>query len=236
MKPPTPPRRVLNMQRRRARILKSARDMLTGGGFEALNLRELARQADVTVPTIYNLVGNKEELLVELFAEALTEIEARMDASRAADPLQMAEAVVIESTAVFARDEDYYRAAFAAVEYLDHSAPHHDTVARLYRWGERLVTAGFLACAEARLLRGRIPPIAMGEMLLRSYRTSCRAWAFRQLALADFRRVALTDVYLTLAADAVDTFHATLSKKIQAVGAPARAPTVPTRRVRRTGE
>ena len=58
--------RAHNMQKRRTRILAEARGLLARGGFDAMNLRDLARLADVMVPTIYNLIGNKEEVIVAL--------------------------------------------------------------------------------------------------------------------------------------------------------------------------
>ncbi len=224
MELPQDSRRTQNMQKRRTRILAEARLLLTQGGLDAINLRELARVAEVTVPTIYNLVGNKEELLVALFSEVLTEIESRIRTGHITEPLAMAEAVVLESTAIFAADEDYYRSAFLAVEYLNQSGPHRATVARLYNWGERLLTAGFIACKDAWWLHGRIAPTLLGELIMRTFRTSCRAWAFGQISIDEFRDTALTDVYITLAADAVDTFHARLVKKIVAFNAAPRSP------------
>lgn len=215
--------RSQNMQKRRVRILAQARLLLTRGGLDAINLRELARVAEVTVPTIYNLIGNKEEVLAALFSEVLAEIESRIRTGHITEPLAMAEAVVLESTAIFAADEDYYRSAFLAVEHLNQSVQHRATVAQLYNWGERLLTAGFIACEDARLLRGRIPPALLGELIMRTFRTNCRAWAFGQISIDEFRRLALTDVYITLAADAVDTFHARLTKNIAAFNAAPRS-------------
>lgn len=206
--------RDVNMQKRRLRILDAARQMLVRGGYEGLNLRALAAAAGVTVPTLYNLIGNKEQIVVALFADALSEIEQRMATHQGTEPLEMAEAVVTESTGLFAEDEDYYRAAFIAVEHLSQSDEHHDAVARLYAWGERLATESYLACRRAGFSRGKVSPELMGSHILRTYRTSCRAWAFRHLLLSDFRQQALTDVYLALAADAVDTFHRRLIQKI----------------------
>ncbi len=211
--------RSQNMQKRRARILAEARGLLARGGFDAMSLRELARLAGVTVPTIYNLVGNKEEVLLALFSEVLDEIESRIETGRKAEPLALATAVVTESTGLFAEDQDFYRTAFLAVEYLNQSGAHDSRVAQLYAWGERLITAGFLACRDARLLRGRIAPAQLGELILRSYRSSCRAWATGQIELAEFRRLALTDVHITLAADAVESFQALLQKKIAELAA-----------------
>jgi AcrR family transcriptional regulator len=228
MKKTPPSLREFNMAKRRSRILHEARKFVADGGFEMLNLRALASAAEVTVPTIYNLVGNKEAIVLALFEDALTEIEQRVGNHRDTDPLDMAEAVVTESIGVFEEDESYYRAAFIAVEYLDQGGPHHDSVAQIYQWGERLIIGGLNACASASLIQGRIPAIQLGEQILRSYRTSCRAWAFGQISIQEFRTAALTDVYVCLAADAVETFHATLIKKIAAlsVAVYSNAPTV----------
>lgn len=229
-----PTLRDVNMAKRRQRILLEARNLITRSGFDALNLRALAAAAELTVPTIYNLIGKKEALVVALFTDALSEIEQRVSSHQKAQPLAMAEAVVTESIALFEEDEDYYRAAFLAVESLDQSGTHHDTVAEVYRWGESLVSSGCAACRNAGLLRGRIPPRLLDEQILRSYRTSCRAWAFRQIAIDKFRASALADVYISLAADAVDTFHATLMKKIAALETAASR--TATKRVQRAKE
>jgi AcrR family transcriptional regulator len=202
------------MQKRRARILAEARGLLASGGYDAMSLRELARLADVTVPTIYHLIGSKEEVLIALFSEVLDEIESRVEAGRNLEPLALVTAVVTESTGLFAEDEDFYRTAFLAVGYLDQRNTHDDRIATIHAWGERLIAAGFIACRDARLLRGRIAPVLLGGPILRSYRSSCRAWATGQTGIAEFRRFALTDIYITLAADAVESFHALLQKKI----------------------
>ena len=215
--------RSRNMQRRRERILRTARELLATGGFEALSLRELARRAEVTVPTIYNLVGNKEEVLVALFALAIGEIESRMRATHGTEPLALAEAVVEQSTGLFAEDEGFYRAAFLAVEALDQAGAHPDKVARLFTSGEALIRSGIDACRAAGLLRGRLPGHALAELFLRSFRTNCRSWAFGQLHISAFRRTALADLYVTLAADAVETFQAQLVRRIAGLQQEARA-------------
>ena len=55
--------RALVKQERRDRILSCAQELISREGFEALSIRVLAAKADVSTPTIYNLVGNKEALL-----------------------------------------------------------------------------------------------------------------------------------------------------------------------------
>jgi len=234
MNAPEPSVRTRSMQLRRARILTAARQLIADGGFDALNLRALAAAAAVTVPTIYNLIGNKEELVVALFDEALSEVERRVGTHRGASPLEQAEAVVTESIAVFAADEAFYRAAFVALEYLDQNSAHHDAAQQLFAWGERMLLAGCAACQAAGLLRGQIPTALLSAQILRCYRSSSRAWAYGQVTIDEFRATALDDLHVCLAADAVETFHAIL---LRALGrrATTAARTSPIRTAR-TGE
>lgn len=206
--------RARNMRKRRARLLAEARRLLARGGFEALNLRELARLADVTVPTIYNLIGKKEDLLLALGAGVLTELESRIAPAREADPLTLAAAVVVETTGLFAEEEDFHRAAFLAVEWLDQGGQHHEEVARIYDWVGELISAGIGACRAAQLLRGRIAPAMLSDLVMRNFRMSCRGWAFGHYGIDEFRRMALSDLYIALAADAVETFQVQLLHKI----------------------
>ena len=207
--------RAANMERRRQRILAVARATLARGGFEALTLRSLAQEAGVTVPTIYNLIGNKEEVLLALADEVLAEIEARFPNKDEADPLDAAAAVVTGCTQIFSENANYYRAAFLALENLDQSGQHHDQVERVYVWAETLMHRGIDACLSAGLLRGRVAREQMSRLMTRSFRMNCRAWAFGYRTITQFHEQALADLYLILAADAVETFHARLLRNLK---------------------
>lgn len=53
------------MEARRRQILEAARGLIETRGYDALTMRNLANESRVTVPTIYNLIGNKEQVLFE---------------------------------------------------------------------------------------------------------------------------------------------------------------------------
>jgi len=57
------------MAERRERILESAREIVAERGFAGLTIRDLAQAAGVTAPTIYNLIGSKDQVLVAAVAE-----------------------------------------------------------------------------------------------------------------------------------------------------------------------
>ena len=81
--------RSANMARRRSAILDQARRIIGQQGFDALTLRDLARAAEVTVPTIYNLIGNKQALLLTLLHELVAHLEQRLTRQHYPDPLSM---------------------------------------------------------------------------------------------------------------------------------------------------
>lgn len=208
-----------NMAKRRQRILQHARAVVGTTGYAGLNLRSLAEAAGVTVPTIYNLVGNKRQILIELQAELMGELERKLDERRDSSALEMAEAIVMESTRMFATGDDSFRAALLAQEQLEQSdeglpvtLPRH-----LMRRSERLPERACERGIEDGQLHGAIPPSTLAGQMFRSYRIACRDWAYRKIGIEQFKAQALLGVYVTLAADATDAFHAELLKKIHEV-------------------
>jgi len=70
----------LHKAERRARILASARRLIARRGVEGLTLRDLAAASQVSVPTVYNLIGGKQALLSALLEETFARVAARLGA------------------------------------------------------------------------------------------------------------------------------------------------------------
>lgn len=64
---------------RRSRILVAARDLIAQRGYAGLTMRDLAEASRVSVPTLYNLFGSKQALLLgeleETFATVVRSLE-----------------------------------------------------------------------------------------------------------------------------------------------------------------
>lgn len=199
---------------RRDRILAEARALLEAEGFDGLSLRKLAVQARVTVPTIYNLVGGKEQILLELTSDWVAGIEVALSAIAEERPLERAEAVVCVAIAEIERAPGFHRAALLAIDALDRDAGH----ANWDRIGQRAAAMQEKAALAARqegLLEGRIPARLIGEQIFRTYRAASRDWSCRRLSLPEFRRIALTGVYFAFAADACEPFRRVLAQKLR---------------------
>ncbi|MEM1437292.1 MAG: TetR/AcrR family transcriptional regulator, partial [Pseudomonadota bacterium] len=171
--------RSASMARRRNAILDQARKIIGQQGFDALTLRDLAKAARVTVPTIYNLVGNKQALLLILLDDLVQRLEVRLTPEHYPDPLAMAEAVIVESAQVFQADEDFSRAALLVAEHIERQLTDEaeTTMQGISQRAMQLPINACLAAGDAGLLRGAIAPEELGQQIYRGYRTAWRDWA-----------------------------------------------------------
>ena len=207
--------RAINMQKRRDRILTEARRIIAEDGFEAFNTRDLAKAAGVTAPTLYNLIGNKEQILIALFLEGVERVEARLKKFESAPALEMAEAIVIQSTDLFADDENFFKATMMASDRLNLESEYGEATNLISSRSSEMAAKACRAALAEGLLRGNISAEAMGEQMYVCYRVPFRDWAFGLIDLDEFARIALRGFYMCLASDAVDTFRQQLLNKIQ---------------------
>ncbi|MEP2990643.1 MAG: TetR/AcrR family transcriptional regulator [Parasphingorhabdus sp.] len=210
-----PSARSANKQKRKDRILSAARQTIAKKGFDALKLRELAVSADVTVPTIYNLIGGKPDILNLIIGDLMAKIEEVQSNVDTGSAESAFETLIEKLAELFAMDEDYYRAAFIAGDrsgLFEHSS-------------ETGIFASFVAqpiavCREAKdkgLLLGKISSEQLGEHVYGAYRLARQDWSNGYFDLREFRRQSLTGVYLCLASDAAPDFREKLFQKIAAL-------------------
>ena len=93
------------MAERRERILEAARSIIAERGYEGLTMRDLAHASRVTVPTIYNLVGSKEQVLFAAVEQTTGSFVSGLERARG-DVIAVVDAAVSE----LLRMPRYYRA------------------------------------------------------------------------------------------------------------------------------
>lgn len=207
-----PSTRSVNKQKRKERILSVARRTIAKEGFDALKLRDLAVSAGVTVPTIYNLIGGKPEILNLIIGDLMARIEEAISHIDAGGAEAAFESQIDQLAELFATDEDYYRAAFIAG---DRSGLfEHSSETGVFA---KFVVQPITICREAKakgLLLGHISSEQLGEHVYGSYRLARQDWSNGYLDLHAFRQQSLTGVYLCLAADAAPDFRERLFRLI----------------------
>lgn len=203
-----------NMEKRRERILQEARQIIAQQGYDALNIRDLAEASELTVPTIYNLIGNKEALLNCLMLECLKSFAERMaeykDVSVRDNPKAVADTII----GIFAENQDYFRSTALASEKLEGQHDIHGLTGVMRKPLEQMVMARYQRSLSEGLLEGKIAPEIMVNQLITSFQPPFREWIHGVIDLDELHRRTLLGNYLSLAADATPEFKQELLQYI----------------------
>ena len=71
-------KRARNQAARRERVIAAAVDLASGGGYDAVQMRDVAAQADVALGTLYRYFPSKDHLLIAALAEQVTALQRRL--------------------------------------------------------------------------------------------------------------------------------------------------------------
>lgn len=207
--------RQANKEKRRENILSVAREIISNQGFDAFTLALLAEKANVTIPTIHNLIGKKSDVFQELVGEMVVRIEEVLAQSESNDPIIAAEAFIDKLLQLFAADEAFYKAAFVAGERT-----------KLFEQTEatgifsKSLAISKQICVDAKdngFLLGRIDSDNLAHHLFASQRLARQDWVNGYIDLDAYRNRVLVGMCITWAADATPEFHQRLMEKIDSL-------------------
>src|SRR5947209_2404605 len=71
-------KRARNQAARRERVIAAAVDLASEGGYEAVQMRDVAREADVALGTLYRYFPSKDHLLIAALAEQVSSLQRRL--------------------------------------------------------------------------------------------------------------------------------------------------------------
>lgn len=188
---------------RRQRILDSARSILRETGHQGLSIRTLAELADVTTPTIYNLIGSKQDILLALSDETIRELELAHHVSTTVDPIEKAEEVINGTVAIYRSDEEYRRQLLLGLEAED--LDEFDKT--LGQRGRKVAINDCKRALDHGHLRGDIDSELLGNRFASGFQQAQRAWLRGEVDLESMRKEALISCFIILAADAKPKFH-----------------------------
>ena len=218
-----PDLRERNMQKRRERILAEARRMIADFGYDALSTRALAKAAGVTQPTLYNLIGSKDEIVRELLIESAERIEGMILSIRSDDPLRNVDAFTQSIVDVFTEDPQYYRAALIAADRnIDLFANGDETLQP--RSIAAIAMSILRATCEAAIaegsLRGDVGAEELSAALYSCFKANLRDWGHGVISLETFARRVRSAQFLILAADAAPELRRRLIAANDGLGPP----------------
>ncbi len=204
--------RIENKHKRREFILACAGDIIAEDGLDALTITRLAKQSNVTIPTVHNLLGRRADILDTLVREAMTDI---MRAATNFDPsntISALEDFIDGLIGLIATNEPYYRAAFIAgerINFFEHESPD-GIVANSRNYAREICTQAI----KQGKLKGEIDEKQIALRLFASQRLARLDWMHGYINLETYRKQVLTGMFITLCADASTNFKKELLSKI----------------------
>jgi AcrR family transcriptional regulator len=180
--PVAAPHQLSRVQARsRRRIIDAARRLIEADGLDGLSMRELAAEADVSVRTIYNVVGQKDDVITALVQASFDAIDERLETSSVTDPIERIWQTV--TTSVDAYCQTVPRAIIAAV-----ITDLRLNAAIAPRWhGRQIVLDAIDGAVRAGALRDDIAPARLVDQAGPSHAHRLHQWAVGAIDDASLR-------------------------------------------------
>jgi len=212
-------RREISMNRRRERILKEARNLLASREPEALSLRSLAKAAEVTVPTIYNLIGGKSQILLAVCRDVVEESGKRFVSPDGGhdEPLSRLEEITRSTVEQKARKSTFYRSTYVAWDQLMRSDQFVPEIEAIRRYAASKFAHLIRQAQGQGLLRGKIAPEILGMEIYQGHHEAALEWVYRRISKLECMNRSLVTLYLVLSADAGDKLRDVLAERIDAL-------------------
>ena len=207
-----------NKRKRREGILTAARKILIAEGYDGLTTRGLAEAAGVTVPTIYNLIGGKDEVLSELIADDVEQTWSQLVLPPVGPTLAAADCFIDLCVRSLDEREQSVRANILASDrvvgaYTSGADPSLAGSAASSRSVE-MATHTVQALQQGGALRGDLAALTLGEQIFICFRDPLRDWGYGLISLGEFRRRLSRGVYMVLCSDATESIRQELVARI----------------------
>ncbi len=198
-------KRTLQMNRRRDRILEAARELISDQGYEHLTMRSLAEASGVTVPTIYNLIGNKEAVLGATIHEGTVRFFENVRPST--NPV----AILEKNVAELLRQPAYYRPLLRAL--LNGGA--RDAMAEIDALYLQHLGDSLEVLKARDDIERWVDCTILAERMLSNFYGATSEWAAGVLTSKALPAAASHDAYVTLAGVATDKSRRRLQNRVR---------------------
>ena len=187
--------RERNVEVRRQQILQAARVLLSRGGIAALSMRKLAEEAELSVNTLYNLWGTREEILRALTLDARDRMEAELPIEASPeDPIAYCRTLVQATIRELCRQHEFFRPMILA--WLEGEIAGQPSPIEPMEHSIRLLSRVLQAARKEELLECPMKPEQVAWQIQHGAQFASIQWALGRIDDAHFEARALYGVNL----------------------------------------
>ncbi len=199
---------------RRARILKAARDLIAARGYDGLTMRDLAVASRVSVPTLYNLFGGKQALLLGELEATFAAVVGSIEKVRAGDVVARALATCDAGNADLLAVPRYSRELILLFLTAGDTAPLRRAIAERYVSLMADILRDGQAAGE---IQAWIDPLVLSRRMFAHYQLAMIEWARGELDAGEFQAATRFGMCVMLLGVARGRAHQQLTKQLQKV-------------------
>ncbi len=200
---------------RRARIQKAARRLVAERGYEGLTMRDLARAARVSVPTLYNLFGSKDAILTAELYEVANAIAAAIPPPGTEGSFFARGMAAFDAgMSIIEREPEFFR---AAIQMFLTSPATSEMRQRVEGAFIALNQMNLEAAQRAGHLVEWADPALVARHMHALQMAAYLAWGLGQLDFATFRAASLSGTCHLLAGVSRNAFHAEVIARLRMI-------------------
>jgi AcrR family transcriptional regulator len=200
--------RTENKEKRRQRILAAAQGLIDRAGIDAWSMRKVARAAGVSVTTLYNLFGSKDEIRSALVGGFFDELDRDVEQTPIERPLERARAVVTVGVDHVVAEAAMTRSSLLAAEQ---GPADEDPATPLAVSMQRVALQ---AAMDRGLLRDDMRADLLAAQVYAGFHRAALGWARGELDPAGFKNRALYALTVCLLAAATEKTRAELVRTL----------------------
>ena len=194
--------------RRKQQIIQAAKRLLAAGGIDALSTRKLAEEAELSVHTLYALVGSKNKILEAVMEDNHNRVLGDISEIDAQHPIEQIFAILDSTYRIIAEDSAAQKPLMRVLMTLfDEGTLNPEP------WWMMAQEKGWMKDAVAEAIRLELltldfPAHVIADMLMKIYLANLRDYLFDKTSLDAFRDSATFEFWFCLSNIAADRTRA----------------------------
>jgi AcrR family transcriptional regulator len=193
--------------RRKEQIIQAAKRLLATGGIEALSTRKLAEEAELSVHTLYALVGSKDQILDAVMEDNHNRVLATILEINEEHPIEKIFAIVDSTYQIISEDSAAQKPLMRVLMTLFYEGSLNPNpwwlLAQEKGWMETAVTEA----VKQKLLRKDFAAPLVADMLMKIYLANLREYLFDKVSLETYRNTTAFEFWFCLSNIATDDFR-----------------------------
>jgi AcrR family transcriptional regulator len=201
--------------RRKQQIIQAAKHLLAEGGIEALSTRKLAEAAELSVHTLYALVGSKNAILEAVMADNHNRVLADILEVDEQNPIDKIFAIVDSTYRIILEDSATQKPLMRVLMTLFYEGGLNPNPWWMLALEKGWMTSAVAEAMRLKLIRADYPAAAVADMLMKLYLANLREYLYDKVSLETYRTATNFEFWFCLSNLATDRFRDEYGERAQ---------------------